>query len=152
MAFPTTRTKRLTGAVADVLSPYEQVACIVLAEAYGIPATILAAIRCHEAGRPGREFGILSPPVDERDEYAEQAHLCAQTVANNVVRFQKQTGRAAWTGDRLSDTFIAFLGSRYAPVGAENDTQGLNQHWIGRVTELYRGSGLEIVPDPARGE
>lgn len=33
--------------------------------------------------------------------------------------------------------FIAFLGSRYAPLNAENDPHGLNRNWISNVTKIY---------------
>lgn len=32
---------------------------------------------------------------------------------------------------------IAEIGAKYCPVGAENDPQGLNQYWVGGVTDFY---------------
>ena len=34
-------------------------------------------------------------------------------------------------------SFIAFLGARYAPIGALNDPQGLNRNWLKNVTRFY---------------
>ena len=34
--------------------------------------------------------------------------------------------------------FVAFLSSRWAPVGAANDPTGLNAHWAGNVTAVYQ--------------
>ena len=33
--------------------------------------------------------------------------------------------------------FIEFLGSRYCPVGAKNDPQGLNKNWVRNVKFYY---------------
>ena len=33
--------------------------------------------------------------------------------------------------------FIEFLGSRYAPIGAENDPRGLNKNWVKNVKYFY---------------
>lgn len=37
----------------------------------------------------------------------------------------------------LEDGFIAFLGSRYAPVGADNDPDNLNSNWVKNVSYFY---------------
>jgi bifunctional DNA-binding transcriptional regulator/antitoxin component of YhaV-PrlF toxin-antitoxin module len=34
-------------------------------------------------------------------------------------------------------TTIEAIGAKYCPIGAENDPQGLNKHWIPAVTKLY---------------
>jgi hypothetical protein len=39
-----------------------------------------------------------------------------------------------WSG---KGDFIAFLGSRYCPVGAKNDPGGLNKNWVANVKKLY---------------
>ena len=49
---------------------------------------------------------------------------CAATVQKTYDRWKK----AGSPGD-----FITFLGKRYCPVGAENDPNGLNRHWIRNV-------------------
>ena len=41
--------------------------------------------------------------------------------------------RRDWNG---SGDFIAFLGSRYAPVGAANDPTNLNKNWIKNVRDI----------------
>lgn len=148
MAFNATRPRRFTGVLGD-MPAYEQAACIVIAEALHIPPTALGAVRWHENGRGGNEktaslaFGIKSLDAADQDEYGEQAMACAESIRNNTVRFQKATGQAAWVGDRLSDGFWQFMAKRYCPVGAGDDPTNLNQHWPGRVIEIYRGSGVE---------
>jgi hypothetical protein len=39
-----------------------------------------------------------------------------------------------WNG---GEDFISFLSRSYAPLGAENDPQGLNRNWIKNVTHFY---------------
>lgn len=93
-------------------------------------APIVAAIRHAENGRAGREYGILGAGV-QRDmkrrgeTYRTQAGWCAATVQKTYDRWTK--------AGKLGD-FVTFLGKRYCPVGADNDPQGLNRHWVKNVT------------------
>lgn len=148
MSFNATRPKRLTGSLAD-LPAYEQAAIITFAEAFHIPPEALAAVRLAEngcggaPGEPSRAFGVLSLPLEERDEYGEQLHLCAQSIANAIVRFERTHAQPAWVGTRLRDQFFEFMAARWAPVGAANDPQNLNSHWVKNVLLAYRGGGCE---------
>ena len=85
-------------------------------------APIVAAIRHAENGGKGREYGILHPRV--KPTYRSQAGWCATAVQKNYDRWTKAGKRGA---------FVVFLGRRYCPVGAENDPQGLNRHWVKNV-------------------
>jgi hypothetical protein len=92
-------------------------------------APIVAAIRHAENGAAGREYGVLGAGVRrdmkrKGDTYRPQAGWCAATVQKTFDRWKK----AGSPGD-----FITFLGKRYCPVGAENDPNGLNRHWIKNV-------------------
>ncbi len=89
-------------------------------------APIVAAIRYAENGRPGIEYGCLSKYAKDRG-YRRQAGECACTVQKNYDR---------WIKAGKHGKFIHFLGRRYCPVGAENDPQGLNVHWIRNVTKF----------------
>ena len=82
-------------------------------------APIVAAIRYAENGRAGIEFGILHPRV--KPTYRSQAGWCAATVQKNHDR---------WVAAGAPGDFIAFLGAKYCPVGADNDPTGLNQHCV----------------------
>lgn len=86
-------------------------------------APIIAAIRYAENGGAGREYGILHKRV--KKTYRSQAGWCAATVQKNYDRWVK-AGREG--------EFIVFLGKRYCPVGADNDPNGLNKHWVKNVT------------------
>jgi hypothetical protein len=88
------------------------------------PYALLLAIREAERGRKGFEFGIVAAKDTDLRTQAEWA--CA-TVKKNFERFR---------GSGEKD-FIAFLGKRWAPVGAENDPKGLNRFWVDNVRFFY---------------
>lgn len=90
-------------------------------------APIVAAIRYAENGGKGKEYGILHKRCPKT--YRGQAGWCAATVQKNYDRWVK----AGKTGD-----FITFLSERYCPVGADNDPNGLNQHWAKNVKHFAK--------------
>ncbi len=69
-------------------------------------------------------YGIRS--VHYEDE-AEARRICLNTIRNNKIRFYNQ--------DKYDD-FYEFLGSRYCPVGCDNDT-GSNKYWVKNVRYFY---------------
>ena len=92
-------------------------------------APIVAAIRHAENGKAGLEYGVLGAGVKrdmkrKGDTYRPQAGWCAATVQKTYDRWVK----AGKPGD-----FITFLGKRYCPVGADNDPNELNRHWVKNV-------------------
>ena len=88
------------------------------------PYALLLAIREAEKGRKGFEFGIISA---KNTDLETQCRYACETIINNVKRFYRQT----------ENDFITFLGSRYAPVGADNDPHNLNAHWVRNVKFFY---------------
>ncbi len=83
---------------------------------------IVDAIYLAEGGvKAKKPFGILSVPC--RD-YKECRVIAKNTVRNNFERWLKHSS---------SITYLQFLASRYAPIGASNDYQGLNQYWLKNV-------------------
>lgn len=87
---------------------------------------IVDAIYHAEGGTKAKKpFGILSVPCDGYDECRR---ICKNTVRNNRIRYKE------W-GYKKYPTYLAFLASRYAPVGAENDN-GTNQYWLKNVTAI----------------
>jgi hypothetical protein len=83
---------------------------------------LLCAIRKHENGRPGREFGVLSK--------------AAQKYADGYVSFIIQGEAAAQIIlDSYSGDLVSFS-NRYAPVGAENDPDNLNRFWYPIIKQL----------------
>lgn len=147
MTFRPTQSKRMTGAAGETLPLYEQVACIVVAEAYGIEPEALAAVRIAESGGPGNEFGVLSIP--EVDTYGEEARVAAESIRNNIGRFTQKYGHSPYVSGRLSLAFWNFMQERYAPRGAGNDPDDLNRHWAKNVSTYYKASGVALVGPPA---
>ena len=90
-------------------------------------APIVAAIRYAENGGKGKEYGILHPRV--KPTYRSQAGGWAATVQKNYDRWVK----AGRKGD-----YVTFLGKRYCPIGADNDPNGLNKHWIPNVKKFQK--------------
>ncbi len=66
-------------------------------------------------------YGILSVKVENVND---ARRICLNTIRNNRIRFANQT--------KFTD-YIEFLASRYCPVGASNDPQGLNKNWVKNV-------------------
>ncbi|MCE5184999.1 MAG: hypothetical protein LLF76_02615 [Planctomycetaceae bacterium] len=91
-------------------------------QCFGEDFIILLAIRKAENGGPGKEFGVMNPKAHNLDT---QAGWAAATIVKN---------RKRWKCTNRKDSFIEFLGKRYAPVGANNDPKGLNRHWVKNVT------------------
>ena len=80
---------------------------------------IVNAIYWAEGGPKAKvPYGILSVKTDDPRK------VCMNTVRNNKERFLAQ--------NEYKD-YIEFLGSRYAPVGADNDPKGLNKVWVDNV-------------------
>jgi len=95
-------------------------------ESYPVnPFALLFAIREAERGRKGFEFGIVKA---KDTDLKTQCEYACETIKNNFQRFKKQ---------KSEQDFIAFLGKRYAPIGAENDPDNLNQNWVHNVRWFY---------------
>lgn len=82
---------------------------------------IVAAIRYAENGGPGREYGIIHKRAKT---YRDQAGWCAKTVQNDYDEWLKS--------DRKME-FLKYLATQYAPIGVDNDPNGLNKHWYKNV-------------------
>jgi len=89
---------------------------------------ILLAIRLHENGRPGLEFGVMHP---DANDLSSQAGWAAATIVKTRQRWLR-AGRPC--------DFITFLGLRYcppkaAPTGFEN--------WVRNVKLFTKVEGGE---------
>lgn len=63
-------------------------------------------------------------------------HTTPRQACLNTIRSKHK----AWVAQGSKGDFIAYLGSKYAPIGADNDPTGLNAHWVGNVSRFYRES------------
>ena len=97
---------------------------LAIARAYGLTrdqAKLLLAVRSHEAGRKGKEFGVLSPNAlifnDGYRSFCIQCCYACETIKkrykckNDLYKFSK----------------------RYCPIGAKNDPRGLNFYFYQSV-------------------
>ena len=97
--------------------------CSSLPVDWDVPDEIIAdAIYIAEGGvKASVPYGILSVKV--KDE-ADARRICLNTIRNTKKRWEK-AGKP--------DDFVIFLGKRYAPIGARNDSKNLNQNWAKNV-------------------
>lgn len=124
--------------------PEELETIVFHANRYGVDPAILLAIREAENGRDGLQFGIINTESYNADrgytignefhpypnELHHQSAQAVVTVRNNQQRWEQlaPVQRQAYDND-----FFNFLGSRYAPIGADNDPDDLNQNWSANV-------------------
>lgn len=92
---------------------------------------LLCAIRKHEHGAPGREFGVLSRVAQKYSDgylsFIVQGEAAAQIILDS------------YTGD------LASFSRRYAPVGAENDPDNLNKFWYPIIKKLMEDWGQNTL-------
>ena len=80
------------------------------------------AIYHAEGGENTRHpYGVLSVSCETAKECRR---ICINSYNNNQRRFANQSKHT---------DFVDFFGSRWAPVGATNDPQGLNVNWVKNV-------------------
>ena len=91
-------------------------------------SVIVAAIRYAENGGQGKEYGILHPRANT---YRKQAGWCAKTVSNKYKAWKELVRKGKL--DDGNKSFLIYLGSKYAPIGADNDPHGLNKNWVPNV-------------------
>lgn len=97
---------------------------------------LMLAVRRQENGGKGIEFGVMAAKGTDLEE---QARWAVVTFLKNIERWERATREGNWRPkypNRELD-YIAYLGNRWAPVGASNDPAGLNQYWIPNVQRLY---------------
>lgn len=105
---------------------------------YGVDPFFIAAIRHAENGGPGLEYG---------DEYARGGTYFAQlsgacaTLRNRLSEYIGNPFDVLQSGPvkRLiyRKAFIVWFASKYAPIDAGNDPDGLNKNWPGNAMLAY---------------
>lgn len=87
--------------------------------------TIADAIYQAEGGaKTIHPYGVLS--ISCHGE-AQCRAICVRTIENTFTR---------WQADGSQGGFLEALSARYAPIGASNDSQHLNEHWLGNVRAI----------------
>lgn len=90
---------------------------------------LLFAIRAVEAGRPGREMGVLDPR--------------AMRYTDGVVSLLVQGEWAARTIKRRYRGDLPAFAAIYCPIGVANDPTGLNKYWLPGVRRTLKRWGVK---------
>lgn len=99
------------------------------------PYAFALAVRQQEAGRPGLEFGVMHPDALDTDLETQLEWFLA-TLLRDAMRWNGGFLWMGWKKEEFKD-FIEYFARKYAPVGAENDPQGLNRFWEQNVRYYY---------------
>jgi hypothetical protein len=73
----------------------------------------------------GYPYGIMV-----KFKHTTPRQACLNTIKSNWLKYSATIN---------SESFISYLGKRYAPIGASNDRNNLNKNWIRNVTKFYNG-------------
>ena len=96
---------------------------------------VLMAIRTAENGSKGREYGVLSVSAPT---YAEQLHIATKTVLHRLWSYPGNPLTVTVDGIlRVSDAWVAWFASHWAPQGVVNDPKGLNSNWTKNFLAAY---------------
>ncbi|QCJ45175.1 conjugal transfer protein [Bacillus sp. S3] len=98
---------------------------------YNVDPALLAAIAMHETGNGTSRAALVKNNIAGmmgRDGLKSYA-----SVEDSIMDMARNIGKN-YLGKGLSS--IAEIGAKYAPVGAENDPTGLNNHWVKGVTKF----------------
>ena len=91
-------------------------------------------IRKTENGKPGREFGVLSPKaVGPKGQTLDRQAGWAASILN------KRLGEWNNMDSKTQSNYIGFshyLQTKYTPIGMD-DPKGLNKNWLGNFTTHY---------------
>jgi len=89
-----------------------------------VETKLLFAIRDVEAGRQGREFGVLKPE--------------AMRFENDPDPMKSLEIQAKWAAGTIEKRFTGDLkafADRWAPIGAKNDPDNLNKNWLPNILD-----------------
>ena len=91
--------------------------------------TMVDAIK--QAENNPQNHGVLSVDTDN------PTRVIQDSLINNYARWSAGLTPAPWIDERPRK-FIDFMHTRWAPVGAENDPEGLNRHWANNVRKILK--------------
>ncbi len=113
----------------------------------GVEPEMIMALRMTENGKDHIAYGIM-PQGNNLDRYnSDTGYSINGTRLKYEDEKEKQLCWAAWTIKRNKERFdkdneghkdfISYLASKYAPIGAENDSEGLNINWERNFRHWY---------------
>ena len=110
------------------------------ADRYNIDPVLMAAIALHETGG-GTSNGLLlyNNPGGLMEASSNWSSLVKfSTLTDGIESLAKTLHRIIHSEGRTS---IQDIGQVYAPIGANNDPTGLNEHWVPNVTKIVGSLG-----------
>ena len=104
-------------------------------------ATLLLSATCLLANDSKPNFERLADAIGKAEnskahpygimikyKHTTPRQACLNTIKSNWARYSATIN---------SESFISYLGKRYAPIGADNDKNNLNKNWVQNVTRIY---------------
>ena len=113
-----------------------------IAQQQGVDWRFLKALRRTENGAGGREWGVLAVPAPT---YTEQGTVAARTIRHTLGRYWQHVQQDPWDeslGGYTHD-FVRYFSTGgpgwagYAPLGADNDPDGLNANHLHNLLAFY---------------
>ena len=114
---------RTTPQTLSLLIPFLLIASPLCADEWTDNQIVNAIYKAEGGDKAQYPFGIRSVKCEG---YNECRQICLNTVRNNHKRYANY-------GYKQFGTYLEFLASRYAPIGANNDPKGLNKNWLKNV-------------------
>jgi len=120
---------------------------ILVASAHaGVDARFIAAIRLAENGGPGHQYGVLNIGANTLDAQLQGA---VNTIKHFLSAYVIDSGVEPVGGDgRYTPDFIDYVANGgpshggWAPIGASNDPNHLNENWLSNVMTNYYSTDL----------
>lgn len=100
------------------------------AEEIDIQKYVNAIYKAEGGDKAQYPYGIRSVKCSTK---AECRKIAENTVRNNIKRYREY-------GHKTHATYLEFLASRYAPIGASNDPKNLNSNWLRNVRYFLGGA------------
>ena len=97
-----------------------------IAKRFGVDAALVQAV-VNAEGNILKAVQCSIPSVSTREEAIEVTCRSAAHALSDYVKANDAPG------------FVAFWGQRWAPIGAQNDPNGLNRNWVLNVLKLWVG-------------
>lgn len=89
---------------------------------------LLMAIYDAEGGKhTNYPYGVKSVSCETNEECRQ---ITLNSIRNNLWRYLEENG--------LEESFIAHMGKRWCPIGANDDPNNLNKNWKSNVIALYK--------------
>ena len=106
-------------------------------ETYDVDPFLLAAISVHETGNGSSKAAKQLKNAGGIMANANKGILKSFISINSSIEYMAWLLRGSYLDGRNIHS-IKDIGNVYCPVGANNDPTGLNNYWIGGVTNVYK--------------